>query len=123
MNATKGKKEKMFPKPAIEHPAYKWVMLWQSWTMLLHWNTRSDYTNPDYFDMYIYNDFHWYGLAELIENMVSSPTFPLAHLRPPLPTWRERFVDDYLAMLCCRSKPYSSLRNSTIHTASTLKPK
>lgn len=64
-------KVEMFPKPAEEHPEWKWIMMWQSWTSLTDYMTRASYTDPDLFDMYIYNDFHWYGLAELIENLVS----------------------------------------------------
>jgi len=45
-------------KSASEHPDYKWVIMWQSWTMLTDCMRRATCTNPDSFDMYIYNDFH-----------------------------------------------------------------
>jgi hypothetical protein len=53
--------------------------MWKGWTMLTDWMRRADYTDPDSFGMYIY-DFHWYGLIELIENLVRQSTslaFPL----------------------------------------------
>lgn len=32
--------EKMFPKPAAEHPEYKWQMMWEAWTMLCDYKTK-----------------------------------------------------------------------------------
>ena len=61
----------MFKKSPSEHPDWKWVMMWESWKNFCEYNKRADYTHPDLFHMYIYNDFHAYGLQELIENMVS----------------------------------------------------
>ncbi|KAK5128308.1 hypothetical protein LTR85_002975 [Meristemomyces frigidus] len=51
-----GEKESLFPKPASEHPEHNFVMMWQSWTSLCDYMRRASYTNPDLFDMYIYND-------------------------------------------------------------------
>lgn len=62
---------KMWPMPAVDHPEWKWVMLWKSWQLLCDYSIRTKYTNPDHFDMYIYNDFHGYGMMELAENAVS----------------------------------------------------
>lgn len=39
--------------------------------MLCEWTTRGNYTVPDYFGMYIFNDWHGYGLQEMAENAVS----------------------------------------------------
>ena len=46
-------------------------MMWESWKNFCEYNKRASYTHPDLFHMYIYNDFHAYGLQELIENLVS----------------------------------------------------
>jgi hypothetical protein len=61
----------MWPKPASEHPEWKWTMMWKSWQMLCDFSVRAKYTFPDYFDMYIFNDWHGYGIMELAENAVS----------------------------------------------------
>lgn len=61
---------KLFPKPASEYPEHKWVCLWATWEKLLDTMRYADHRNPDSFGMYIYNDFHWYGIAELVENLV-----------------------------------------------------
>ena len=38
---------------------------------MTEYERRATYTDPDNFDMYIYNDFHGYGFQELLENLVS----------------------------------------------------
>lgn len=66
----KSKDKDMWKKPASDHPDWKWVMMWQTWQIMCDWHRRTDYCNPDNFDMYIYNDFYGYGLQELLENLV-----------------------------------------------------
>ncbi|KAK5131100.1 hypothetical protein LTR08_001318 [Meristemomyces frigidus] len=80
----------MSQKPASEHPSHKWIVMWQSWTLLTDYMRFATYTNPGLFDMHIYSDFHWfvdpylngnqlpsaypcfrYGVAELIENLLA----------------------------------------------------
>ena len=34
-------------------------------------------TNPDYHDMYIFNDFHGYGIMEVMENQVRYLFYPV----------------------------------------------
>ena len=46
-------------------------MMWKSWQLLCEWSARGNYTIPDLFGMYIFNDFHGYGMMELAENAVS----------------------------------------------------
>ncbi len=37
------------------------------------WIDQADKRCPDLFDMHIFNDFHGYGICEVIENMVILP--------------------------------------------------
>ena len=64
---------KMWRKSAAEHPEWKWTMMWKSWQLLCDYSVRAKYTMPDFFDMYIFNDFHGYGMIELAENAVGAP--------------------------------------------------
>jgi hypothetical protein len=59
-------------EPAREHPEWKWVILWEGYKNFSDYRRRSKYCNPDVFGMYIYNDFAWYGLMELLENLVGA---------------------------------------------------
>ncbi|KAK6430393.1 hypothetical protein LTR95_013449 [Oleoguttula sp. CCFEE 5521] len=61
---------KMFKRPAADHPEWQWVMMWRSWTICCDYMRQADYRNPDLFGMYIYNDWHGWGLNELIENLL-----------------------------------------------------
>ena len=45
--------KKMWPKPANERPRWRWIMLWQSWSLLCDWVRRASYTDPDNFGMVI----------------------------------------------------------------------
>lgn len=67
----------MWKKPAAEHPDWKWVASWQTWTILCDFMIRKDYCNPDMFDLWFYNDFYGHGLQDLLENLVSRR----AHIR------------------------------------------
>jgi len=61
---------KILHKPAAEQPDYKWIAMEKTWQLFLEWDRRQSYTNPDNFEMYIYNDFYGYGLQEMIENIL-----------------------------------------------------
>jgi len=45
-------------------------MMWEGYKTFLDYRRRSNYCDPDNFGMYIYNDFHGWGLQELMENQV-----------------------------------------------------
>ncbi|CAJ2505323.1 Uu.00g127170.m01.CDS01 [Anthostomella pinea] len=57
-------------KPAADFPDNRWVCMWETWKQYADYKRRATYTDPDSFGMYIYNDFHGYGLQELIESML-----------------------------------------------------
>ena len=63
----------MHGKLAKENLEWKWIMMWKSWEYLCDWVRESSYTNPDYFGMYVYNDFHGYGVLGLVERQVCLP--------------------------------------------------
>lgn len=46
-------------------------MLKESYDVLRRSCNEADHCCPDLFDMYIFNDFHGYGLIEILENIVS----------------------------------------------------
>ena len=58
-------------KPVAEFPDHKWIVLWETWTLICEYRRLATYTNPDMFGMHIYNDFNGYGIQELVENLVS----------------------------------------------------
>lgn len=62
----------MFPKPAAEHPEWKWKMMWEAWTMLCDLDRKRTYCHPDNFGMHVYTDFYGYGLNEMIEKLLSA---------------------------------------------------
>ncbi|KAI0003598.1 hypothetical protein F4779DRAFT_92148 [Xylariaceae sp. FL0662B] len=57
-------------EPAAQHPGYRWICMWETWKMYCDLKRRATYTDPDLFNMWIYNDFHGYGLQELIESVL-----------------------------------------------------
>ncbi|KAI1258102.1 hypothetical protein MGN70_001148 [Eutypa lata] len=63
-----GAKDTPANKPAAEHPDYKWISMWRTWTKCCDLKKRAFYTCPDAFGMYIYNDFNGYGIQELVQN-------------------------------------------------------
>ena len=67
-------------KPSSEHPDWPWTLMDGAWSVADEWRRRTDYCNPDAFDMYIYNDFYGYGLMELQENLVSVFSISLEHV-------------------------------------------
>jgi hypothetical protein len=60
----------MHGKLAKDHPEWKWTMMWKSWEYLCDWLRLAGYTDPDNFGMYVYNDFHGYGVLSLGERQV-----------------------------------------------------
>lgn len=67
--------DRLWQKPAAEHPEWKWVLLKESFEMLNEWCRLAQYCDPDSFGMYVFNDFHGYGLIEILENAVSNYTY------------------------------------------------
>ncbi|KAK3672958.1 hypothetical protein LTR78_007068 [Recurvomyces mirabilis] len=65
------KDQSVFRKLASNHPEHKWIMMWQTYMALTDAVDHSGHSDPDLFGMHVYNDFHWYGLAELLENMTA----------------------------------------------------
>jgi hypothetical protein len=57
-------------EPAKNHPDWKWTILWEGYKTFSDYRRCSKYCDPDNFGMYISNDFHGYGLQELMENLV-----------------------------------------------------
>jgi hypothetical protein len=60
----------MHGKLASDHPEWKWTMMWKSWEYLCDGVREAAYTDPDNFGMYVYNDFHGYGVLSLAERQV-----------------------------------------------------
>lgn len=56
---------------ASKHPTHKWVMYRTVLLGYLDLQRLAGYTIPDALGMYITNDWHSYGLLELIDNQVS----------------------------------------------------
>ncbi|RYP65574.1 hypothetical protein DL769_006277 [Monosporascus sp. CRB-8-3] len=61
-------KNSVATKPVADHPDHKWISMWQAWKKYCYLKRHALYTNPDMFGMYIYNDFHGYGIQELVQN-------------------------------------------------------
>jgi hypothetical protein len=57
-------------QPAKDHPEWKWTFIWEGFELFNEYERRSNYCNPDMFDMYICNDWNGWGQMELVENMV-----------------------------------------------------
>ena len=72
-------KDSVATKPAADHPDHKWISMWQAWKKYCYLKRHALYTNPDMFGMYIYNDFHGYGIQELVQNTVCNPQSILRH--------------------------------------------
>jgi hypothetical protein len=60
----------MHGKLAADHPEWQWTMMWKSWEYLCDGVREAGYTDPDNFGMYVYNDFHGYGVMGLAERQV-----------------------------------------------------
>ncbi|KAK5720342.1 hypothetical protein LTR17_015059 [Elasticomyces elasticus] len=58
-------------KPASEYPDWKWVMMKDAYSRSDDLRTKASYCDPEKnFDMYIYNDFHAYGVAEVLDSQL-----------------------------------------------------
>jgi hypothetical protein len=71
--------DKKLLRSASDFREWKWVMLMEGWKIFCEWGRRSNYCQPDFFGMYIYNDFYGYGIQELLENLVSCHTSSWVH--------------------------------------------
>ncbi|KAL9079130.1 MAG: hypothetical protein Q9157_001970 [Trypethelium eluteriae] len=63
-----GEDDCMCGKPLRENPDWTWFTTRKAWQMRDDLKCEADFRNPDYFDMYVYNDFAGYGIQQVIEN-------------------------------------------------------
>ena len=63
--------ETMWNRLAVDYPAWPYTIMAGSWSRLCDSVILARNTNPEEFGMYVHNDFHPYGIAEILENMVS----------------------------------------------------
>lgn len=74
--------DRMWAKPAVEHPDWKWVIMVGAWTEYCELRVKQDYVVPENFDIvHIFNDFHGCGINSMIEDMVSGPGYRKGSLR------------------------------------------
>lgn len=66
------KKNDVFLSKASEHPEWKFIIQYKGWKLLKDYELWDKYCDPDNFRMYIYNDFHAYGLQQIVEWAVST---------------------------------------------------
>ncbi|KAI8934718.1 hypothetical protein NX059_008407 [Plenodomus lindquistii] len=64
------KKAGIWQAPAAEHPEHKWVMMYSAYEKYDLQARKAKYCDPDMFNMYLYNDWHGWGLQECIENQL-----------------------------------------------------
>ncbi|KAI5360710.1 hypothetical protein Slin15195_G086260 [Septoria linicola] len=64
--------EKLFEKPASEHPDHKWILMRESLELLSDNCKETMQRDPDNFGMYVYNDYFWYAVIDLIERLCKS---------------------------------------------------
>ncbi|KAI0169029.1 hypothetical protein GGR52DRAFT_574254 [Hypoxylon sp. FL1284] len=57
-------------QPAADHPEHKWVTMWETWKLSGGFAKRASYTNPEFFKMQIYKEFHGEGTQETVENIL-----------------------------------------------------
>ncbi|KAK5682264.1 hypothetical protein LTS10_005390 [Elasticomyces elasticus] len=58
-------------KPASEYPDWKWVMMKDAYSRSDDLRTKASYCDSEKdFDMYIYNDFHAYGVTEVLDSQL-----------------------------------------------------
>lgn len=57
-------------KLAAEHPEHRWIITKAGLHKFLAQRVMTDLRCPDMFNMYIYNDFHGYGVLEVFENLL-----------------------------------------------------
>ncbi|KAH9875132.1 hypothetical protein J1614_004622, partial [Plenodomus biglobosus] len=56
--------------PAAKHPDHKWIIMSSAFLKHDLLSRKAKYCNPDNFNMYLYNDWHGWGLQEIIENQL-----------------------------------------------------
>ncbi|KAK3641412.1 hypothetical protein LTR56_006922 [Elasticomyces elasticus] len=62
--------EQHWLKPASDHPEWKWVMMKDAYSKVDNLRTKASYCDPENYGMYIYNDFHAYGVAEVLDSQL-----------------------------------------------------
>ncbi|KAF3074154.1 hypothetical protein CFAM422_003805 [Trichoderma lentiforme] len=60
---------KRLGKLASRHPEHLWVITLGGYERFRWWSQEICKRNQDDYSMYIYNDFSWYGVIEVLENM------------------------------------------------------
>ena len=75
-NESLGPEKNIAKMPAANSPDHKWISMWRSWKKYCDLKRYTMYTDPDSFGMYIYNDFHGYGIQELVQNTVCEAQLP-----------------------------------------------
>ncbi|OIW26346.1 hypothetical protein CONLIGDRAFT_469830 [Coniochaeta ligniaria NRRL 30616] len=68
--ACDGGKTCLCRKPAAEHPDHPWIITNAGFLKFHAQRTMMDLRDPDMWAMYIYNDFHAYGVLEVFENLL-----------------------------------------------------
>ncbi|KAF2847709.1 hypothetical protein T440DRAFT_500905 [Plenodomus tracheiphilus IPT5] len=56
--------------PAAQHPGHKWIIMWSAYLKYDLLCRKAKYCDPDNFNMYLCNDWHGWGLQEIIENQL-----------------------------------------------------
>lgn len=56
-------------KPAADHPEHPWTATEAGLRKLSNLHVHASIRLPDLFDLYIYNDFHGYGMVEVVQNL------------------------------------------------------
>nr|WNZ75385.1 hypothetical protein [Trichoderma harzianum] len=81
---------KRLGKLASRHPEHLWVITLGGYERFRWWSQEICKRNQDDYSMYIYNDFSWYGVIEVLENMfVQFERVLKSKNHEPLDVWRE----------------------------------
>ncbi|QYS99392.1 hypothetical protein H0G86_006529 [Trichoderma simmonsii] len=81
---------KRLGKLASRHPEHLWVITLGGCERYRWWTQEICKRNQDDYSMYIYNDFSWYGVIEVLENMfVQFEKVLKSKNHEPLDVWRE----------------------------------
>ncbi|OPB46008.1 hypothetical protein A0O28_0061280 [Trichoderma guizhouense] len=81
---------KRMGKLASQHPEHLWVISLGGFERYRWWSQEICKRNQDDYSMYIYNDFSWYGVIEVLENMfVQFERVLKSKNHEPLDVWRE----------------------------------
>ncbi|KAL5085921.1 hypothetical protein Trisim1_009834 [Trichoderma cf. simile WF8] len=81
---------KRIGKLASQHPEHLWVISLGGFERYRWWSQEICKRNQDDYSMHIYNDFSWYGVIEVLENMfVQFERVLKSKNHEPLDVWRE----------------------------------